>query len=758
LFELPLVIGLIFAAPQQLWVGTILGVAFALTVVRRQPAIKVAFNVANLSVHVALASFISQALIAGDPLEPVSWLVLAAATAIGGGFQIVALAAVIAVSEGVFRRQQLATMMVTAAVISVANTAQALVAAVLLEAQPLSVLLLAVPVSVMLVAYRAYVSERNQREQVEFLYTSTKALRESPETTSAAAALLGEVVSMFRAERAHLLLLPPDGQDEIAATHYRHEGGATVAHLHDRDDEFPGQLTAFASTVTLVESPQETGNLAAFFERESINSAMIGALRGANRDIGVLIAANRLGQVTPFTREDLRLFETLVHQAAVALENDQLEQALIEMTRLERKLVHQAHHDSLTGLANRSRFAARLSAAIDGDEQPSILYLDLDDFKVINDSLGHEAGDRVLTEVARRVQALVRPSDTVARLGGDEFAVLLPRSDQAEAVARRIIESLHEPIGYADHDIQIGVSIGLARAPEGAVDPAGLLNDADIAMYAAKSKGKGALVTFEADMREQVSQQRRLRTQLRQAVEQDDFEVVYQPIVEPTSGRVVGAETLVRWSNNGEHELPETFIPEAERAGLIVSIDRSVLTKAAAAFSDLPPEAPSFLSVNLSARNFSEDDLADYFAGTLMEAGVPPRRVVVEVTESALIRDPDRTIQQLSELRELGLRIALDDFGTGYSSLSYLHWLPVDILKIAKPFIADIENDDTFVRTIVDLGRTLGLLIVAEGVETEAQRRRIAELGCDMAQGFLFGRPMGRVELLALLNTAPLPG
>jgi diguanylate cyclase (GGDEF)-like protein len=752
LFEIPLVLGLIFVSPQGLWLAALLGVGFALTVVRRQPTIKAAFNVANLSVHVAVAALVTQTFIAGDPLAPTSWLILTTATMLGGAVQIIALAAVIVATEGVLRQRQILTMLGTATVISAANTAQALVAAVLVQSEPVSVFLLAVPVVVLLVAYRAYVAERNQREQVEFLYSSTKALRESPETTSAAAALLCEVVSMFRAERAHLLLLPRDDRDEITTTHFRHENGATVAHVRDSADDIPDRLAGFGSTVTLVESSIGAGNLAEFFQQESIKSAMIGTLRGANRNIGVLIAANRLGQVTPFTREDLRLFETLVQQAAVALENDQLEQALDEMTRLERQLAHQAHHDVLTGLANRARFSEKLDGAIRVDQSPAVLYLDLDDFKVINDSLGHDAGDYVLAEVGRRIQALVRPDDTVARLGGDEFAVLLPNSEQADVVAERIIRSLHETILFADHELQIGVSIGMARAGTSSDDPASLLKDADIAMYAAKSKGKGALVEFVPEMRHRVSKQRRLRTQLRRAVDHDEFSVVFQPIVEPSSGVLVGAEALVRWNSEGGQEMPDSFIPEAERAGLIVSIDRSVLVKAISMFEMLPGNDRSFISLNLSAKNFLEDDLADYFARTLMVSGVDPQRVVVEVTETALIRDPDRTIQQLTDLRALGIRIALHDFGTGYSSLSYLHRLPVDILKIAQPFIADVENDETFVRTMIDLGKNLGLQIVAEGVETEAQRLRVAELGCDMAQGYLFGRPSGVTDLMAMMT------
>ncbi len=752
LFELPLVLGLIFVPPQSLWLASIIGVGFALTFVRRQPAIKVAFNVANLSMHVAVASLIAQTFIAGDPLTPTSWLVLAGATMVGGALQIMTLAMVIVATEGVFRHKQILAMLVTGTVISTANTAQALVAALLVESEPLSTLLLCVPVAVLLVSYRAYVSERNQREQVEFLYSSTKALRESPETTSAAASLLGEVVSMFRAERAHLLLMPRDGQNDLAATHFRHENGATMAHIRDLDDELPAQLAAFAAVATLVESPGNAGSLAGFFERESIHGAMVGTLRGANRDVGVLIAANRLGQVTQFTREDLRLFDALVNQAAVALENDQLEQALDQMTLLERELAHQAHHDGLTGLANRSRFTEELSAALSAQDRPALLYLDLDDFKVVNDSLGHGAGDHVLAEVGRRVEALVRPSDVVARLGGDEFAVLLPKPDQAEVVARRIIRSLHETILFAEHELQIGVSIGLARASGDSRSPADLLSDADIAMYAAKSQGKGALVEFVPTMRHKVSEQRRLRTQLRRAVDQDEFDVVYQPIVELSSGALIGAEALVRWNNDGGQETPDIFIPEAERAGLVVSIDRSVLAKAATTFDTLAADDKMFISVNLSAQNFLEDDLADYFARTLMLSDVDPRRLVVEVTETALIQEPERTIQQLSDLRALGVRIALDDFGTGYSSLSYLHRLPVDILKIAQPFIADMENDETFVRTMIDLGKNLGLQIVAEGLETEAQRRRITELGCDMAQGYLFGRPMSPADFVATMQ------
>ena len=744
LFEVPLVLGLVYLDPQLLWLATLLGPTVALVVVRRQPMIKVLFNAANLSLDAGIAAVLVHWLAGPDILAPISWVAIAVATMMATAVQIGSLAAVIVTTEGIVRRKQVLSMLATASVVAVANTSLALVAALLIKAEPVSILLLTAPVIVLVIAYRAYVAERNQREQVEFLYASTKALRETPETTSAAASLLEEVVSMFRAERAILFLLPSDdaASDKMATTCYSFVNGGSFAHIID-DEVVISELVEFGRKPNITPSPAAT-HLASFLDSEGIDTAMIGTLLGTNRDVGVLIVANRLGNVMSFTLEDLRLFGTLLEHAAVALENDQLEQALNEMRRLERRLAHQAHHDGLTGLMNRTMFASTLAAACNENRPVSVLYVDLDDFKVVNDSLGHEAGDFVLNEVANRIRSLIRPNDLPARLGGDEFAILLDTGDQARLVGRRLIQSLHEPIYFADHDIRIGASVGLAHASGTETDPELLLNDADIAMYAAKSKGKGALVEFEPAMRVELSKRRVLRTELRQAIESDEFEIVYQPIVEPSTGDPVGAEALVRWNREGHVRMPDEFIGEAERGGMIVAIDRTVLTKVVHALGDMPDDRPGFISLNLSARNFLEDDLTDLFAQTLAVARLRSDRLVVEITETALIRDPPGTIRQLAALRELGIRVALDDFGTGYSSLSYLRRLPVDILKIAAPFIADIEQDDSFVRTIIDLGRNLGLTIVAEGVESEGQRRKLQELGCDLAQGFLFSRPLPR--------------
>ncbi|MEM7288739.1 MAG: diguanylate cyclase, partial [Actinomycetota bacterium] len=632
LYEVPLVLGLIFTDPALLWVAIVTGAGLALLLVRKQPGIKVAFNVANLSLHVVVATVIVDAFSVGDVLEPTTWAVLGVSTMLGGALQILLLALIITVTEGTINRPQLASMVLIGAVISAANTALALVAAILIETEPWSLLLLAVTVAVLLIAYRAYVAERTQRERVEFLYSSTKALRENSETTAAAAALLDEATSMFRAARGDLYLFARAEEPGSGAL-FQFAGGTTVGHPLE-DDEAAAHLASLA-TEPVIATPGE--GVWGHALGEGIRDAMVGVLHGARREIGVLVVSNRLGNVTSFTAEDLRLFETLVQHAAVALENDQLEQALGEMRRLEHDLAHQANHDTLTELANRQLFGEELAAQLGSGASVSVLYIDLDDFKVVNDSLGHDAGDHVLVEVSRRITSVIRPTDTAARLGGDEFAVVLPESTQPELVARRLIQALHDPFLIGDHDVQIGASIGVATSAPGHTDPSVLLNDADVAMYAAKSAGKGSVVTFETSMKEQVSKQRRIRTQLRQAIDLDEFEVAYQPIVDLQSGRVAGAEALVRWHAPDGVQMPGTFIGEAERAGLIVPIDRNVLTKVVARLGDLDTATGTspFVSVNLSARNFQQDDLIDHFARTLMNAGADPSRLVAEITETA---------------------------------------------------------------------------------------------------------------------------
>ncbi len=432
-----------------------------------------------------------------------------------------------------------------------------------------------------------------------------------------------------------------------------------------------------------------------------------------------------------------------------------------ERVLLQDQLTQQAFHDSLTGLANRALFVDRVEHALEGAGRSGraveILVIDLDDFKTVNDSLGHPGGDAVLACVAERLRSCLRPSDTAARLGGDEFAVLVADGDDSgAAMAERIVATLRPTIIVGDREVAISGSIGVAGADFGAAG-ADLLRNADLAMYVAKSEGKDRSVVFRPEMLDAFLGQLELEQALRSAVRRDELEVHYQPIVDLASGAITGAEALLRWTDPVLGPVsPADFIPVAERSDLIQVMGRSVLDKAcmAAAAWQREGRAISHIAVNVSARQVRGDTLLGDVIAALGESGLAPHTLVIEITESMLLDDLDGTIERLEALRCLGVRIAIDDFGTGYSSLSRLGELPIDVLKVDRAFTMGLDGDDdgrSLVPAILDLARTLGLQTVAEGVETREQGRRLDDLGCDMAQGFYFARPMTEAALGEIL-------
>jgi diguanylate cyclase (GGDEF)-like protein/PAS domain S-box-containing protein len=428
---------------------------------------------------------------------------------------------------------------------------------------------------------------------------------------------------------------------------------------------------------------------------------------------------------------------------------------------LERQLVHEAFHDPLTGLANRLLFRDRvehaLSRASRGGPRPVVLFLDLDNFKHVNDGWGHVVGDRLLVQVAARVLATLRAADTCARLGGDEFAVLLEEVDvtsgpveaRAAHVASRVVEALVPPLTCDGAEFTVGVSVGIAVAALG--DSADdVLRNADLAMYRAKAAGKGRYEMFEPAMHAAVRDRLELEGDLRRVVERgcDDLVVHYQPIASIADGRIVGFEALVRWSDVRRGLVPPgAFISIAEETGLIVPIGHHVLRVAcreARRWRDRVGESLS-VTVNLSARQLVEPDLPHAVAAVLAESGLAPEYLVLEMTESMLIDDSETTLARLLALKALGVRLAIDDFGTGFSSLGYLERFPVDLLKIDKSFVdkVGLEHDESpLARAILGLGGALGMRVVAEGIETEAQWTRLRELGCELGQGFYLATPV----------------
>ncbi len=437
---------------------------------------------------------------------------------------------------------------------------------------------------------------------------------------------------------------------------------------------------------------------------------------------------------------------------------------ITDQVRLRQQLSHQAFHDPLTGLANQVLFRDRVEHALAlarrGAGRIAVCFVDLDDFKTVNDSLGHVAGDELLVEVTRRLLGCVRGSDTVARLGGDEFAVLIEGADvvtDVEGVSDRILEALHRPIRVGTRDVVVTASIGIAYG-DGSATHDDLLRNADLAMYTAKSGGKNRHTSFAPAMLTAAIERLETESQLRGAASRGELVVHYQPIVDLESNRTYGFEALVRW-NHPERGLlaPGAFIPFAEQVGLIDEIGLHVLEVAcaeAASWSpvraDLP--APS-ISVNLSARQLLDPELPERIADVLAATGLDVERLTLELTESSLMTDPLAAIESLRRLEVLGCRLAVDDFGTGYSSLAYLQQFPIHVLKVDRSFVSEIGGrGPSLAGAIVQLAQTLGLVPLAEGVETPAQMVALRELGCPLAQGYLLGRPADAVAIRARLD------
>jgi diguanylate cyclase (GGDEF)-like protein len=439
-----------------------------------------------------------------------------------------------------------------------------------------------------------------------------------------------------------------------------------------------------------------------------------------------------------------------------------------ERKRLEDELTRQALHDPVTGLPNRTLLLDRLGHALTRGERGgapvTVLFLDLDDFKTVNDSVGHAAGDRLLGAVAERLVDLIRPPDTVARLGGDEFAVLLEdtRTVDGVRVARRLGDALDTPFLLDGHQVFARASVGVASGDPGQQTADDVLRNADLAMYIAKGRGKARYAVFESGMHAAVVERLELEADLRQALGRGEFFLRYQPVVRLADGSVVGMEALIRWKRaGGDVVSPDQFIPVAEETGLIRDIGRWVLQEAcwqAAAWQAEHTPTPALrLSVNLSARHLQDPGLVKDVEAVLAASGLDPACLVIEITESLLMSEPDVAIQRLGDLKHLGVKLAIDDFGTGYSSLSYLRRFPVDVLKVDRSFVTALGRDPgdaALTHAIVKLGQTLQLRVVAEGIETAAQLAELQALECEYGQGYLFAPPLATDAMSVVLADA----
>jgi len=747
--ELPLVIGMFLASPLEVVIAQAIGSAVALTVHRRQPPVKLAFNIGSfaLSSSVGLAVF---HLVGSGPLtDPTRWLAAFLGAGIANLVGVFAVAAALSVSEGSLGFRKLRQMLGVSSVVAATNTSVALLSVIIVIADPRAAWLLVVPIATLFFGYRAFIGARQQHESLELLYESTRILQRTPELDSALVQLLYHSRTMFRAERAEIVIFPSDPSDGYLVTSVADDRTAIMA---------PGDSTIWkplhrhlaeeGKAFLLNSTSLELG------EERDVRDAMIAPLGADGGIVGAMVVTNRLGDVTTFTAEDLRLYATVASHVGTALENGQLERSLTKLSVLQDELKHQAYHDGLTQLANRSLFRenvdARLAATVHGDRSV-VMFVDLDDFKFVNDTYGHEAGDAMLVEVARRLNLCTRGSDLTARLGGDEFAILVDDGadlSNAERVAQRITDSIGQPFMLGDIQTHAAASIGIAAGRQG--DSAeDLLRQADVAMYSAKAAGKGRWAIYKPSMLKSVRSRHDAGEELRRAVELGEFELRYQPVVSLDSGAILGAEALLRWNHPTRGEVgPDDFIGAAEEGATIVPIGRWALDEAcrqATRWGSSDDSAAPWVAVNLSARQLLHPTLPDDVRGAIARSGLMPERLVLEVTESVLLHDADAAIAVISDLRALGIRVALDDFGTGYSSLSYLHRFPIDILKIASGFVGVGDRSDArwiLTEAIISLGKALGLQVVAEGVERRDQVQRLKSVGCELAQGFFFARPL----------------
>lgn len=447
---------------------------------------------------------------------------------------------------------------------------------------------------------------------------------------------------------------------------------------------------------------------------------------------------------------------------AAKVAQDRITRAMADLAAQSAQLKALAFRDGLTGLSNRQLFNDRLASALADQHGGAVdvLLLDLDDFKEVNDILGHHAGDQMLIEVGRRLRACVRPSDIVARLGGDEFVVLLLDSLEPEAVAARIVDSLRVPVWIDGTMLRPSLSLGLASIGESKVDASELLRRADVAMYAAKTAGKNRYMRFKPEMMKALVDRNDLEAGLRRAVDSGQIAVHYQPIVSAGSGTVTKVEALARWVRDGALVPPKHFIPAAERSGLIVEIGTEVLLRGCTELKPwLDEDSTRSLAVNVSGVQLQHGDFAELVMAVTESCGVDPRQLILEVTESVFFEDDCHVIQQLMTLRAAGARVALDDFGTGFSSLGRLQGLPVDTLKIDQSFVSMINTGTEqlpILNAMIGMAHGLGLTVTAEGVETAAQARYLMSLHCDSLQGFLFSGPQPEATLQPALDRAAL--
>ncbi|MBK5307141.1 MAG: EAL domain-containing protein [Frankiaceae bacterium] len=756
LSELPLIIGLFTVPAEGLVLARVVGGGLVLALHRRQPATKLLFNVCSLAMEVTLAAWVV-ALMHGSAVDlrhaaPAALVaVLVAAT-----WQSTAVIAAITIYNRRVERGTIIGFARSSAVEVMACWVGGMILLGALRWDPWTLPFVTALAFALMVAYRGYSRLRQRHQSLELLYDFTRRLTSAARSSEEQLAdLFKAIAGLLRAESVEMLLLDDAGAPRRLILASDADSVRVTTDVADFDP-WLGLIDARAAAVVPAGALDAAGRR--LLQGRDLRDLVAVSLPGESGVRGVLGVSNRLGDVASFTADDGKLLQTVTAQVATAFQN----------SRLVQRLDHESRHDPLTGLANRAHFNECLDQALaKSTKGTAVLLLDLDRFKEVNDTLGHHIGDLLLQQVASRLRHHIRLPDVLARLGGDEFAVFLVDGDAdvAVSVASRIEAALAEPLALEGISVEVAASIGIALSPQHGDTAVALLQRADVAMYEAKRTHSGAEI-YNEELDGYSPRRLALATELRHAIENGDLELHYQPKADAGSGLVVSAEALVRW-NHPQHGLisPVEFVPVAEQTAQIRDLTHFVIDAAVAECASWHRDGmPLSVAVNVSVRNLLDTQLPDYVISCLRKHGLPPAALTLEVTETHIMADPERTMGVLRALDAIGVRLSVDDFGTGYSSLAYLRTLPVREVKIDRSFIthlAEDAGDQAFVRTIVSLAGSLDLDIVAEGVEDDDTWRLLTMLGCTHIQGYFLSRPLPaqvfRTWVTERVTAAPTP-
>ena len=739
--EIPLVLGLFYATPGPLMLGRVLGPALVVVLYRRQTPLKAALNIALFYANGAVAISTFRLLGGGSVQDGArTWAAAVVAAALSITVDLLVLNLILRWYTGGGRKDGVVGSL-AAVFIAAASSVIGIVSVLTLRLGTLATIPLIVAGIVLLVGYRSYSRLADRHTSLEKLFRFSRELNGAPATTEVLPAVLEQARQLMRAEVAEVLRFSTGTAGSPSASLWRYDGDHVETDSDERIDLSQRLVKSLIHDGEAVLLTHDQPTASAFLRSRGVREAVVAPLTVEGETVGVLAVYDRLGEVRGFADSDVRLLQTVANHASVALHNEML------IGRLR----HDALHDALTGLPNRSHLTALATSAVaraaSGRSRVAMMIIDLNGFKVVNDTLGHHVGDLLICEVAARFSAAAGPGVTVARLGGDEFAVLVePAEGDAMPIAAIMIDALMAPILIGEDRLHLSGSVGVAIAPDHATAVGDLLKRADIAMYAAKNGPDGAVV-YRPDIDVNDPSLLSLMGELREALTDGQIDIEVEPVMDLMGGRVIAAEALVRWHHPTRGTLrPDTFLPLAERNGLIVPLTELVLERAVAACAAWRSAGLNAgISVNLSARSLLDRTLPGTVADVLRRHRLPAHLLTLEITESIVISDADRAIGLLAELRALGVRLALDDFGTGYSSLTYLSALPIQQLKIDRSFVTRImesARDAAIVTSLIDLAHHLGLQVIAEGIEEPEVAERLRRLGCEYGQGYYFSMSM----------------